>query len=104
MPLVKGTKIQATKIEKKILEMLQENKKMLGEIELFIQRMDKKIWSFAAKSDEAQREIFQIIKGHENYLDTLKKQNETLDETVCNVLLAIRQNEYVQAWYPNKAG
>lgn len=28
--------------------------------------------------------------------------NENVDATLCNVLLAIRQNEYLQAWYPEQ--
>lgn len=38
--------------------------------------------------------------------DLLKKvvhTNENVDSTLCNVLLAIRQNEYLEAWYPDHA-
>lgn len=30
--------------------------------------------------------------------------NEMVDETLSNALLAIRQNEYLQAWYPEQQG
>ena len=37
-------------------------------------------------------------------LDKMQETNQTAEETLCNVLLAIRQNEYLQAWYPEQAG
>ena len=39
---------------------------------------------------------------HRKFLGKVQKVNEAVDETLCKVLLAIRQNEYLQAWYPEK--
>lgn len=40
------------------------------------------------------------ILRHEKFLDGIKHTNENVEEILGNVLLAIRQNEYLQAWYP----
>ena len=41
-----------------------------------------------------------LLKHHENILHDILVVNENIDETACNILLAIRQNEYLQAYYP----
>ncbi len=38
------------------------------------------------------------------FLEKITKTNENVEEALCNVLLAIRQNEYLQAWYPAQNG
>lgn len=54
------------------------------------------------------REILDLIKktSHEQtqFLNSLAKTNESVSDTLLNVLLAIRQNEYLQAWYPAQHG
>ena len=47
-------------------------------------------------------EIRKENKDMIDFLESVKKTNENVDETLCKVLLAIRQNEYLQAWYPEK--
>ena len=37
-------------------------------------------------------------------LDKITDINQVIEETLTNVLLAIRQNEYLQAWYPEQHG
>ncbi len=40
----------------------------------------------------------------EEFLRGIKSTNENIEDTLLNVLLAIRQNEYLQAWYPQQQG
>lgn len=43
----------------------------------------------------------------EECLDTLKdicKLNEEIEATMCNIMLAIKQNSFLQAWYPEQQG
>ena len=49
-------------------------------------------------------QIQKKIDNHEKFLEDIKKTNEIVEESLCNVLLAIRQNEYLQAWYPAQMG
>ena len=39
-----------------------------------------------------------------NVFEEIKRAHEALEDTVLNILLAIRQNEYLQAWYPAQQG
>lgn len=55
---------------------------------------------FMNKVGEMVKELSSTMRVYLTVLESVKKTNETVDETLCNVLLAIRQNEYLQAWYP----
>lgn len=44
------------------------------------------------------------LKKIQSFLTETKKTHESLEDTVLNILLAIRQNEYLQAWYPAQNG
>lgn len=50
------------------------------------------------------KENARIQQGWQRTLDRVIRICENVDETLCNVLLAIRQNEYLQAWYPAQLG
>ena len=47
---------------------------------------------------------FEKIKEHDSLINHIKQTNENVEQTLINVLLAIRQNEYLQAWYPAQNG
>ena len=44
------------------------------------------------------------LSERSSILQEIKSTNETVSDTLLNVLLAIRQNEYLQAWYPPQKG
>ena len=44
------------------------------------------------------------MKSHNELLRKLTTINSNVEETLMNVLLAIRQNEYLQAHYPAQCG
>lgn len=63
------------------------------------------------KFEKQERKVFALIdtltKKVNHYTAEAKKLrqiNEDIEETLTNVLLAIRQNEYLQAWYPSQGG
>lgn len=62
-------------------------------IETTLKMMRKEINEMALKDMRFQKQIKEI-----------SEVNKCVDETLCNVLLAIRQNEYLQAWYPEQYG
>lgn len=37
-------------------------------------------------------------------LEQIMKVHEEIQATICNVMLAIKQNSYLQAWYPEQQG
>lgn len=47
---------------------------------------------------------FEKLQEHDKILMQIKECNENAEQTLLNVLLAIRQNEYLQAWYPAQKG
>lgn len=61
--------------------------------------------------EKTQRESFELFrdislsmkKSHE-FLASMTKVNEAVEDTLLNVLLAIRQNEFLHAWYPAQGG
>ena len=56
------------------------------------------------RNEDLTKVVLETVKQHQKSLDAMKKACDTTDETLCNVLLAIRQNEYLQAWYPATKG
>lgn len=84
-------------------EILSESQKALK----YIYR-SKELLDDIEKTNRQTKDIMQKMDKHLlNEGQYLKKSNELLgyvDETLTNVLLAIRQNEYMQAYYPAQHG
>lgn len=75
-----------------------------------------------SKSNKTLREMKQVLRTlevkiietitvlkqerteHRAFLKEISRINGNVDETLGNVLLAIRQNEYLQAYYPAQNG
>lgn len=58
------------------------------------------------KVEKISREVLALTKTVKGYEDIMQKViyiNECTDVTLCKVLHAIRQNEFLQAWYPEQA-
>lgn len=56
------------------------------------------------KEEKILAKIKVVLFNHQITLDECLKVMNNVDETLCNVLLAIRQNEYLQAYYPAQNG
>jgi len=48
------------------------------------------------------KEMSRVMKEHREFLERITEANEAAEDTLLNVLLAIRQNDYLQAWYPKQ--
>lgn len=59
---------------------------------------------FVDESQKVFSEIKRILKNHDQRITKLTEINDNVDQTLTNVLFAIRQNEYLQAWYPAQSG
>lgn len=44
------------------------------------------------------------LDAHDQTLKRIERTNATVEETLLNVLGAIKQNEYLQMWYPAQKG
>jgi hypothetical protein len=58
----------------------------------------------ALRNDTCLRDVYQTVRAHEKVLQEIKNTNLMVEESLNNVLIAIRQNEYLQAWYPPSEG
>jgi len=56
------------------------------------------------KEEKLFERIQGVMEGHVTVLQDILSVNRNVDETLCNVLMAIRQNEYLQAYYPSQNG
>lgn len=65
----------------------------------------KRQFSSLVRQHKETLEMFKkSCNEHTKYLGELARTNENVSDTLLNVLLAIRQNEYLQAWYPPQQG
>ena len=48
--------------------------------------------------------FYKFASAHEKYLQEIARKMSDVDETMGNVLMAIRQNEFLQAHYPEQHG
>lgn len=81
-----------------------DNKKLLRETKNWFQQSQMKLSQAIKKNAETANYIHGTVLKHEKYLKSLKASNENVEETLANVLMAIKQNEYLQAWYPAQHG
>lgn len=56
------------------------------------------------KTADAVETIKFTLRKYQNLLNETKKTNQIAEETLSNVLLAIRQKEFLHAWYPQQGG
>lgn len=57
-----------------------------------------------ASADRSILLLTKTLMSYEQELKKITRINETIEQTLQNVLVAIRQNEYLQAYYPAQCG
>lgn len=67
-------------------------------------KLESSLESSSKKNTQILTEIVKKFSSHSDFLEEVLESMKTIDETLCNVLLAIRQNEYLQAYYPAQSG
>lgn len=77
-------------LQKLFQKEFKENRKILASIKKQI-------------DNQATKSLKQLTKCADA-LDRICKLNEEVEATLCNVMLAIKQNSYLQAWYPEQQG
>jgi hypothetical protein len=76
-------------LEADIALMLKSSKRLNREAAVFMRRIKKD--TVAMRKE---------VSDHRSFLEKILSVNQMVEETLCKVLLAINQNEYLQAWYP----
>jgi hypothetical protein len=83
----------------------EKARRMVGKSQRNVLQKAREILSGMNKKEERiLKKIEGIMKRHEGMLNQILTVNQCVDECLCNVLLAIRQNEFFQAWYPAQNG
>lgn len=82
----------------------EEFQKFLNESKREIQQMSESQDKFLKEAREVFKDFMHKLVSHDKRLKKLTEINSYVEDTLGNVLLAIRQNEYLQAWYPEQKG
>jgi hypothetical protein len=64
----------------------------------------KNLQEASDKNSKQILELKKMLSDYENRLIKITEINIAAEETLTNVLLAIRQCEFLQAWYPPQSG
>lgn len=91
-------------LEQEFEEFKSTVKKTLEEINRTVQSLKQDILKNIKGCGEMVSYCASSLKNNEKFLQDVKHTNENVEETLCNVLVAIRQNEYLQAWHPPQNG
>lgn len=91
-------------LEEELALMKKEMSKTLGNMRRDFQMIETQFKKFMTQTNGWIKQSHDAIENHETFLKDIKNTNENAEEILGNVLLAIRQNEYLQAWYPAQSG
>ncbi len=91
-------------LEKELNEMRKSVEKTLGGVRREFEIMKTQFKKFIDQSSEWAKANRSCIAQHKEFLEEITEANQSAEEILGNVLLAIRQNEYLQAWHPPQGG
>jgi len=94
-------------LKEQIEKFKQQMRSEKAKFDAIFKRCEGMVQHVRKKIDSHDKTLLEVKKEnirHTQFLEKILKSHEILDKTVCNVLLAIRQNEYLQAWYPAQKG
>lgn len=96
---------KATKtLEEQFASIEEKNEKSIKEVKDFLKSIKSTVESLIKKNNESMVEVFKMVQSHQKFLDEMQKSFDVVDETMGCILLAVRQNEYLQTWYPEQNG
>jgi len=102
------TKKKDSKVELRRIIPKEEIPELVNSLDKLIQaEIEKHFTCLQEMTTQVQilyAKLQKALAGQEKALEKMIDQNQITEETLCNVLLAIRQNEYLQAWYPDTCG
>lgn len=81
-----------------------ELKKELASVRREFETMRSNLVKITKSLNELVMGYNKTVSSQDALLKDIKSTNENVEDTLLNVLAAIRQNEYLQAWYPAQKG
>jgi len=92
-------------IEEKIEEAIQiERAEIVEELGVKAESIRKRVDSLCKNTEATFTAMLKTFCTHEDILNTMLKKMDSIDEMMGLILVAIRQNEYLQAYYPAQHG
>jgi len=82
------------------LELFTRMIKFLPRIELTLSKVEKIHCDMKRELSEIKKEVKRANAENKTLMLRVEKTNLMVEETACNILLAVRQNQFAQAWYP----
>lgn len=96
---------QNTPVQEEILnDFTKDARKIFNDLNVFLKKSISYMEEKLEKNSTTILEMKKILTSYEERMVKITEINIAAEETLTNVLLAIRQNEYLQAWYPAQAG
>ena len=89
---------------KDCLEICKKSHQLLVKCNAMYEKMEKEMRDLKRDSVTLLKTVTQKFTYQNQLLEATRKMTTSADDTLCNVLLAIRQNEYLQAYYPEQHG
>ncbi len=75
----------------------------LEEAKAFLSEAKRQIMTMIRKIEVSLKNMDAKISSHDEIMKKVAYANECVEEMLCNVLVAIRQHEYLQPWKPKDA-
>lgn len=107
MPKAATTKKKVSRDSKPISnkESIQiERKAILSEMVNFSEFAIDQLGNLSADFEENFTRLIKMFKSHEDILHGVLIKMENIDEMMGCILVAVRQNEYLQTYYPSQHG
>jgi hypothetical protein len=98
------TESEMTKIFDKRMDQFQKSLKDLRQVLTETKRLNQQAEKVQDEIIKWAGKIDKEVEKWEERLVQISKVNLDVEETLSNVLVAIRQNEYLQAYYPAQQG
>lgn len=104
LPMEKSVMDYLKSIDAFILRSEKERKLMLAAQRGVLKKARAILAAMHKKELKTLQRLDQRFQDQSSVLENFLNVAKNCDETLCNVLLAIRQNEYLQAYYPAQNG
>lgn len=111
MPTAKQDAVKKPKRKNKTSEQKQFLEEVRDDYRKFVKKADAFFSKITVEFNHLKKENISCLlhmkrelDEHKEALKIIGKISDSAEETLCNVLLAIRQNEYLQAYYPEQLG
>ena len=82
----------------------KETQDLLSDMRRAIAKINADVVRLLRENNEVVKNCLATAKATATQTKNYKSTMENVEDTLLNVLVAIRQNEYLQAWYPPQKG